>query len=417
VKVYVKSVDGDWLMPTHSAKARVLLKQGKAKVIQRTPFAIKLTYQSEQFTQDIIVGIDDGGIHVGVACVSNDESIYQEEVNLRTDVKAKMDTRRSYRRGRRFRNCRYRRPRFLNRKNSQQSGRIPPSIQSKKDAIIRTIRKLPLPKPVLIRLEDAYFDFQAMDNPAIQGKDYQQGAMLYQKNFKSACKTRDKFQCRVCGTNNDLQVHHIKPKSKGGTDRLLNLMTLCKNHHWEHHNTGLELPKQKSGFYRFASHVQQGKYYLQHQLRGIAPVETTFGYITAHLRKKQGIPKSHCNDAVVIAQADVQPNHHTIKSNCIQLRKRALHEATARKGRKQPNTTQKRNLKNVYQIKGFKKWDCVNFRGQIGFISGFTGSSAYIVDINGNYIKPLGKHYKQVSLSKLKRLFSNQDRVSVLCTA
>jgi len=351
---------------------------------------------------------------VGVACVSNNESIYQEEVNLRTDIKTKMDTRRAYRRGRRHRLCRYRQPRFLNR---GKTGRIPPSIKSKKDAIVRTIRGLPLPTPVLIRLEDAYFDFQAMDDPTITAKGYQQGDMLYQKNFKSACKTRDGFKCSVCGTSDNLQVHHVKPKSKGGTDKLSNLMTLCEMHHWKHHNKGLTLPKQKSGFYKFASHVQQGKYYLQSELRDIAPVETTFGYVTAHLRRKHDIEKSHCNDAVVIAQTGVQSDKSYIKSQCIQLRKRSLHEATARKGRKQPNTTQKRTTKNVSQVTGFNRWDSVSLFGKTGFISGFTGTSAYVVNSNGEYIKQSNKSYKQVSLSKIQRLFSNQDKIAELCVA
>ena len=410
-------MDGLWLMPTYPAKARYLLKQGKAKVIQRTPFSIQLNYETTEFTQDIVVGIDDGGIHVGVACVANDESIYQEEVNLRTDIKTKIDTRRSYRRGRRNRNCRYRQPRFLNRGNSIKSGRIPPSIKSKKEAIVRTIRKLPLPTPVLIRLEDAYFDFQAMDDPTITGKDYQQGDLLYQKNFKSACKTKDGFKCQVCGTSDELQVHHIKAKSKGGTDRLSNLMTLCKTHHWEHHNNGLKLPKQKLGFYKFASHVQQGKHYLQDQLREIAPIEKTFGYVTAYLRRKHDIEKSHCNDAVVISQTGVQPDKDYIKSNCIPLRKRSFHEATARRGRKQPNITQKRNFKNVFRVNDFRKWDTVKLFGQIGFISGFTVSSAYVKDIHDEYIKQPNKSYKQVSLSKMQRLSSNQDRIAELCVA
>jgi N6-L-threonylcarbamoyladenine synthase len=194
-------------------------------------------------------------------------------------------------------------------------------------------------------------------------------------------------------------------------------MTLCETHHWQHHNEGLKLPQQKTRFYTFAAHVQQGKYYLQDQLRQIAPVQTTFGYITAHWRKKQNIRKSHCNDAVVIAQLNVAPDQHLIKSTCIQLRKRSLHEATARKGRKQPNITQKRNNKNVFQVKTFKKWDCVSLSGKIGFISGFTGTSAYIVDIDGSYIRQPKKSYKQVTLSKLKKLHANQDRISQLCLA
>ena len=80
-------MEGKWLMPTDPAKARCLLKQGKAKGVNRAPFSIQLTYETTEFTQNIVVGIDDGGIHVGIAVVVNDASIYQEEVNLRTDIK------------------------------------------------------------------------------------------------------------------------------------------------------------------------------------------------------------------------------------------------------------------------------------------------------------------------------------------
>jgi len=41
---YVINRHGKPLMPCHPAKARLLLKQGKAKVIKRTPFTIQLIY-------------------------------------------------------------------------------------------------------------------------------------------------------------------------------------------------------------------------------------------------------------------------------------------------------------------------------------------------------------------------------------
>lgn len=42
--VYVISQDGKPLMPCSDPIARLLLKQGKAKVKKREPFTIKLTY-------------------------------------------------------------------------------------------------------------------------------------------------------------------------------------------------------------------------------------------------------------------------------------------------------------------------------------------------------------------------------------
>ncbi|WP_269433892.1 HNH endonuclease [Desulfonema ishimotonii] len=278
--------------------------------------------------------------------------------------------------------------------------------------MIRTVRQIPLPISA-IRLEDAYFDFQAMENPDISGDRYQHGELFYHKNFKQAGLVRDKFRCRVCGSESSLQCHHIRSKAEGGTDKLSNLMTLCKDCHGRHHKKGLRLPKQKSSFYISAAHVQQGKHYLQAELSETAFLTRTFGYITSHYRNRAGIEKSHVNDAVIIADKKAVPVTHYIKSKHIQTRKRSLHEATARKGRKIPNRTQKRNCKNVSALKGFRRWDTVRYKGQTGFISGFTGtSSCYIVNVEGDYIRNPGKKYKQVSLGKVVRLHNNKSVVS-----
>ncbi len=449
MRVYVKSQSGKWLMPTNPANARRLLKQKRAKVLQRTPFAIQLLYETTEYVQPVTVGIDDGGIHVGIAAVLEDKVLYQKQLNLRTDIKTKMDTRRSYRRGRRHRKTRYRKPRWQNRKHSiptckvcggnaprsqvicraclrkvdgkhqkyehikKTSFRLPPSIKAKKDAILRTIQRLPLPIK-LIRIEEGYFDFQAMENPDITGEEYQRGPLLYHKNYKQACKVRDGFRCRVCKSEENLQAHHIKPRIEGGTDRLSNLMTLCCDCHEKHHNLGLKLPKQKTSFYTSAAHVQQGKNYLQHELAKIALLETTFGYITSHYRNQADLEKSHVNDAVIIANPDAKPIQDFICTNCVASRKRSLHEATARKGRKEPNRTQKRNAKNTFRVGIFQRWDTVRYRdGRAGFISGFTGKSACrMVDIHGDYIRNPDKTYTQVPLRDIDQIHHNQSMVS-----
>ena len=50
--VYVISQDGKPLMPCSNPIARLLLKQGKAKVKKREPFTIKLTYEAPNYTLD-----------------------------------------------------------------------------------------------------------------------------------------------------------------------------------------------------------------------------------------------------------------------------------------------------------------------------------------------------------------------------
>ena len=52
--VYVVSENGQPLMPTENhAKVRVLLKTGKAKVLNRCPFTIKLLYECMTYTQPL----------------------------------------------------------------------------------------------------------------------------------------------------------------------------------------------------------------------------------------------------------------------------------------------------------------------------------------------------------------------------
>lgn len=46
---------------------------------------------------------------------------------------------------------------------------------------------------------------------------------------------RDGYQCGNCGSPNNLHVHHIVPLSKGGSNRLTNLRTLCEQCHKKLH--------------------------------------------------------------------------------------------------------------------------------------------------------------------------------------
>lgn len=41
--------------------------------------------------------------------------------------------------------------------------------------------------------------------------------------------------CQKCGSTVNLQVHHIKPLSRGGSNKRLNLITLCSGCHAKQH--------------------------------------------------------------------------------------------------------------------------------------------------------------------------------------
>lgn len=58
--VYVLNKYGKPLMPCQPRKARILLRDGKAKVIQREPFTIQLLYGSSGYKQKVSLGIDAG---------------------------------------------------------------------------------------------------------------------------------------------------------------------------------------------------------------------------------------------------------------------------------------------------------------------------------------------------------------------
>ena len=157
-------------MPTaRFGKVRRLLKTKKAKVVRREPFTIKLLYEPKtDVVQECYCGVDTGSRHIGVAVVSNDKVLYQSQTELRNDIKRKMDARRAYRRNRRNRKTHYRKPRFLNRRNSIKKDRLPPSVNHKVQAHIDEIEfcKKILPVSDLI-IEVSQFDTALMKDPRL----------------------------------------------------------------------------------------------------------------------------------------------------------------------------------------------------------------------------------------------------------
>ena len=139
--------------------------------------------------------------------------------------------------------------------------------------------------------------------------------------------------------------------------------------------------------------------------------EITYGSETTPKRNIMGLSKTHYNDAIVISGIN------EINESCedwllikqFRKKKRSLHEATARKGRKNPNRNQIRNNKNTPYYKGFYLNDKVSILGTSGYITGFTNGGAYIKDDNDNYITLPNKTYKQININKIKRKCHNNN--------
>ena len=196
--VFVLNKHGEALMPCKPRKARLLLKQKKAKIVSYKPFTIQLIYGSSGYKQPINVGIDLGAKHTGIAVTTNDKVFAKGEVEVSCqDVKSLLETGSIYRRSRRNRKCRYRKPRFDNRKHHKNW--LPPSIQCRLDNTFHWIDKFLslVPNPVLT-IEVGKFDIQKMMHPEIQGQEYQQRQTFGYHDVRYFVFARDNYTCQVC---------------------------------------------------------------------------------------------------------------------------------------------------------------------------------------------------------------------------
>jgi hypothetical protein len=400
-------------MPTTQRKARILLKQGKAKIVSYVPFAIQLLQATGETKQDITLGVDAGSKRIGLSATTERYELFSAEVELRNDIVGLLSARKQNRRNRRNR-LRYRQPRFNNRKRNV--GWLAPSIENKIHAHISIVEKLHKILPVnKIIVEVASFDIQKIKNPDIQGKEYQQGEQSDFWNVREYVLFRDGYKCKGAKgcKNKILNVHHIESRKTGG-DAPNNLITLCEDCHKDYHQGKLKISFKRGKSFKDAAFMGIMRWSFYNRLRDLYPnVNLTYGYITKSTRIRNNLPKSHRIDALCITGnvgVERLDNHYRIKK--VRKKKRSLHEAIARKGRNKPNITSKRNNKNTKLIKhkGLSccLWDKVTVNNIVGFISGFTGNMVYVQDIYGQYVRVSPK-YKQISLENVSLVNRNNN--------
>jgi hypothetical protein len=368
--VYVLNMRGKPLMPTTPRKARILLKEGKAKIIKRTPFIIQLKYATGEAKQEIILGVDSGYEIIGLSAVTSKKEVYSVDVKLRTDIVKLNSERRQYRRARRYKNTWYRQPRFLNRR--KPDGWLAPSIEHKLNSHIKLINKV---KEILhishIVIEVASFDIQKIKNPAISGIEYQNGDQREFWNVREYVLHRDDYTCQQCkGKSKDpiLEVHHIVSRQVGG-DRPDNLLTLCSTCHSRVSKGKLELEVKPSMTFKAETFMSTVRWILVNKLRDSGNTVTlTYGYITKNNRILLGLPKSHINDAFVIAGGTVQ--ERGLASYSIQQ---------VRKCNRKLFKGDRSHIKNTAEriILGFQRFDKVLWKGTECFIFGRRASGYF----------------------------------------
>lgn len=297
----------------HPAKARKLLRDGKAKIYRKEPFTIILIKIVDKPAENKYrLKIDYGSRHTGLAILKGAKVCWLGQLKHRTNIKELLDKRRGYRKRRRNANLRYRKPRFKHR--TKPKGWLPPSLMSRvnniKTFITRLVRMLPLGT---ISYENVKFDTQKMMNPDIHGIEYQQGTL---EGYEIREYLSEKFNHKCCycgieqGQGRKFEVEHIIPVSRGGTNRVSNLAWSCHDCNQEKDSMTAEeyghpeVQAQARKPLKDASLVTATRWKVYEILKSFnLPVECGTGGLTAFNRIQRNISKTHYYDACCVGKS------------------------------------------------------------------------------------------------------------------
>jgi len=312
MSIFVLDTEKKPLAPCHPAVARKLLREGKAAIFKRYPFTIILKEVKENAQPDFRLKIDPGSRVTGLAIVQESigSIVWAGEIEHKGHlVKKRLEDRRSLRRNRRSRKTRYRKPRFLNRIRAE--GWLPPSLESRiANTITWTIRIGKLCPLTAFSLELVKFDTQKMQNPEISGTEYQQGE-LYGYEIREYLLEKWNRTCAYCGKRDvPLQIEHIIPRSRGGTNRISNLTIACEKCNLKKGNKtaeefGYSQIQQKARLpLKDAAAVNSTRWAVFNELKQIGlPIECSSGGRTKWNRTRLKLPKEHWIDAACVGES------------------------------------------------------------------------------------------------------------------
>ena len=312
MQVFVIDANKRPLDPCDPARARQLLKKGRATVCWRIPFTIQL---HDRLVEDSVVHphrlkIDPGSKTTGLAILQDSRVFWAAELTHRgQQIKAALASRRAIRRNRRSRKTRYRQPRFLNR--TRPVGWLAPSLQSRVENVMTWVSRLRrVCSLTALSQELVRFDTQLMQNAEVSGVQYQQGELAGYEVREYLLEKWDRT-CAYCQkTNVPLEVEHLTPKSRGGSDRVSNLTLACTPCNQQKGNqTAAEfgfphLQTQAKVSLRDAAAVNTTRWALYRQLcKTGLPVEVGTGGRTKYNRTRLNLPKTHWLDAACVGSS------------------------------------------------------------------------------------------------------------------
>lgn len=327
--VFVLDNDDRPCKPIVEGYAGKLLRTNKAVIVNHDPLVIKRTdnYLSEKENRDsIILKIDTGFENIGFSVSDSKHEYIAGQVKLLGEISDRLVNRKGYRTQRRAR-LRYRKNKNLDYKlinnptykNGNEDGWLSPTIKHKIDSHVRVVNKIASWIPIdKVILEMANFDIQqikaSLNGKELSGVDYQHGEMYGCENAKQYVRERDKYTCQECGSKSTdkkhtvIEVHHIIPRSKGGSDKPDNMICLCHSCHKKAHANNNDndlfrsLQKRKViNTYKDATFMNTMRWELYNKLRNDYNVSMSYGFITRMNRKAAGLKKYHYTDALCIS--------------------------------------------------------------------------------------------------------------------
>lgn len=404
--------NGKPLMPTtRLGKVYRLLKTKKAHIVSYEPFTIQLNYKPDtHIIQPMTLGVDSGAIHSGYSIANEHREYYNSEIIARDNISRNLSNRHMYRQSRRSRKTRYRKPRFNNRKDKKK-GWLPPSLKQKVTTQLNEIEHLHRHFPIeTIIVEIAEFDIQKIKNPDISGIEYQQGT-LQGYNIRNYLLEKHNRKCFYCGkTVSDFEVEHMRPKSRGGSNRIDNLTLSCHDCNEKKGTlTAVEfiqqtlstkkasvklkqLPNEKRLF-KYMAHMNATRWTLYNTIKEKYPnVKMTYGYITKYERIQAGLSKAHHIDAKCITGfATVPSMSQTVVKVKMRRHNRQLHRATFSKG----------HVRKVASLPttvfGFQLYDLVLFDNHRYYVKSRKSSGSFVlVSVEG--LKNEERTYRKLTL-------------------
>ncbi|WP_232832986.1 RNA-guided endonuclease IscB [Nocardiopsis sp. TNDT3] len=316
--VFVPDRHGTPLQPTHPARARRLLARGRAIAARHTPFVIRLKDRTtaESGVDGVETGIGPGSKRTGTAVFTDRRGERRGRCAIRPDhrggqIAKRMRQRAAYRKGRRSRNLRYRTARFDNR--TRPRGWPPPSLRHRVDTTLAWVGRPARWAPVLERVA---FDVHALGagRPA-EGVEYRHGT-LHGYEVREYLLAKWGRACAYCGaTGTPLNVDHVRPRSRGGSDRVADLALACVPCNRAKADQPVEefvtnpralagISAQTKAPLRDAAAVDATRWALWRSLDECPPTRVGSGGRTKWNRTRDHLPESHTLDALAVGRVE-----------------------------------------------------------------------------------------------------------------